>query len=107
MNDDFSGPPGKDARRADGDRDVAWARGLKNRENEGNAPEAKSWGRPCRPGDKFPWEAEGIADLKVVYRKQIVLKLWDSSGPPPAFFMPEFYRFSESDVVSGRATQPV
>ena len=36
MNDDFSGPPGMDARRADGDRDVAWARGLKNRENEDN-----------------------------------------------------------------------
>ena len=80
MNDDFSGPPGMDARRADGDRDVAWARGLKNRENEGNAPEAKSWGRSCRPGDKFPWEAAGIADLKVVYRKPISLKLWDSSA---------------------------
>ncbi|MCA6065068.1 hypothetical protein [Thalassolituus marinus] len=47
MNDDFSGPPGMDARRADGDRDVAWARGLKNRENEGNAPEAKSWACFC------------------------------------------------------------
>ena len=27
MNDDFSGPPGMDARRARSDRDVAWARG--------------------------------------------------------------------------------
>ena len=55
MNDDFSGPTGMDAQRADGDRDVAWARGLKHRDNEDNAPGAKSWGRPCRPGDKFPW----------------------------------------------------
>ena len=89
MNDDFSGPPGKDARRADGDRDVAWARGLKNRENEGNAPEAKSWGRSCRPGDKFPWEAVGTADLKVVYRKQISVKLWDSSARRALFLCPQ------------------
>ncbi len=36
---------------------------------------AKSWGRPCRPGDKFPWEALGTADLKVVYGKQSAIKL--------------------------------
>ncbi|MCA6064052.1 hypothetical protein [Thalassolituus marinus] len=44
MNDDFSGPPGMDARRADGDRDVAWARGLKNRENEGERSRSEKLG---------------------------------------------------------------
>ena len=84
MNDDFSGPPGMDARRADGDRDVAWARGLKNRENEGERSRSEKLGSvlPARGGPtlgKFPWEAAGIADLKVVYRKPISLKLWDTS----------------------------
>ena len=48
---------------------------------------AKSWGRPCRPGDKFPWEASGTADLKVVYRKQSAIKLWDTSGPQALFYL--------------------
>ena len=91
MNDDFSGPPGMDARRADGDRDVAWARGLKNRENEGERSRSEKLGSvlPARGGPtlgKFPWEAAGIADLKVVYRKPISLKLWDSSGHQAAFY---------------------
>ncbi|MDK2776753.1 MAG: hypothetical protein KYX62_03750 [Pseudomonadota bacterium] len=93
MNDDFSGPPGMDAWRARSDRDVAWARGQKNRENEGHAPESGKLGlflllqnrhfrhpwrsgiNARRQGDKFPWEASGVADVNVVYRKQISLKL--------------------------------
>ncbi|MAD45946.1 MAG: hypothetical protein CMH98_13165 [Oceanospirillaceae bacterium] len=49
---------------------------------------AKSWGRPCRPGDKFPREASGTADLKVVYRKQSAIKLWGSSIPRLLFYCP-------------------
>ena len=80
MNDDFSGPPGMDARRADSDRDVARARGQEKQENEGDVPESEKLGRPCRPGDKFPWEASDSTDLKVVYRKQSAIKLWDIPG---------------------------
>ena len=47
---------------------------------------AKSWGRPCRPGDKFPWEASVTTHLKVVYRKQSAIKLWDTSVLTEAFY---------------------
>ena len=60
----------------------------KNRENEGHAPESEKLGSARRQGDKFPWEALGVADVNVVYRKQISLKLWDYSEPSSCFFMP-------------------
>ena len=72
----------------------------KNRENEeiDTLQKAKSWGRPCRPGDKFPWEASGTADLKVVYRKQNAIKLWGTNGDSPAIkittIIPRFIIFS-------------
>jgi len=77
MNDDFSGPTGTGV----------WPGKIERMRV--TLQKAKSWGRPCRPGrsdvsDKFPWEASGTADLKVVYRKQSAIKLWDRSGPKPA-----------------------
>ncbi|MDK2779179.1 MAG: hypothetical protein KYX62_16110 [Pseudomonadota bacterium] len=76
----------------------------KNRENEDHAPESEKLGlflllqnrhfrhpwrsgiNARRQGDKFPCEALGVADVNVVYRKQISLKLWDNSGPSARFF---------------------
>ena len=70
----------------------------KNRENEDHAPESEKLGlflllqnrhfrhpwrsgiNARRQGDKFPCEALGVADANLVYRKQISLKLWDSSA---------------------------
>ncbi|MDK2776258.1 MAG: hypothetical protein KYX62_01175 [Pseudomonadota bacterium] len=59
----------------------------KNRENEDYAPESEKLGSARRQGDKFPCEALGVADVNVVYRKQISLKLWDSSGHDGCFFI--------------------
>ena len=74
MNDDFSGPTGTGV----------WPGKIERMRV--TLQKAKSWGRPCRPGDKFPWEASVTTDLKVVYRKRSTIKLWDSSGSLPGFF---------------------
>ena len=75
MNDDFSGPTGTGV----------WPGKIERMRV--TLQKAKSWGRPCRPGDKFPWEALGTADLKVVYRKQSAIKLWETSGQRTGVFI--------------------
>ncbi len=54
-NDDFSDPPGMDARRARSDRDVARARGQKNRVSKGLRATKREAGRLCAPAQSaFP-----------------------------------------------------